>query len=86
MSVKIKVRHQGIVLEITQEKENRFIIADYSSGQRVRHVRTSEAEAREKAKKICEATAAGKKDLLELSPYESEIRAAFDALPGGVRF
>jgi hypothetical protein len=85
MSAKIKFRHQGIVLEITQERENRFVIPDYSTGRRVRHVRATEAAARDKAKEICEATAAGKRDLLELSPYESEIRAAFDALPGGIR-
>jgi hypothetical protein len=85
MSTKIKVRHQGITLEITKEREGRFIIPDYTAGKRVRHVRTTEAEARDQAKVICEAMATGQADILELSPYESEIRAAFDALPSGIR-
>jgi hypothetical protein len=85
MSTKIKVRHQGIPLEITKEREGRFIIPDYTTGQRIRHVRTTEAKARDKAKEICEAMASGQSDILGLSPYESEIRGAFDALPGGIR-
>ena len=68
MKNKITVKHQGIPLAITQEKNNRFVISDYSSGRRLRHVRTTEAEARDKAKEICELMAGGKKDLLELSP------------------
>lgn len=85
MKKKIVVRHQGIPLAITQEHEHRFIISDYSSGRRVRHVRTTETEARQKAKQICELMASGQKDLLDLSPYESEIQAAFDSLPPGIR-
>ena len=85
MKKKIVVRHQGIPLAITQEHEHRFIISDYSSGRRVRHVRTPETEARQKAKQICELMASGQNDLLDLSPYESEIQAAFDSLPPGIR-
>jgi hypothetical protein len=40
MSMKIKVRHQGISLEITKERGGRFIIPDYTAGTgRVRHAR-----------------------------------------------
>lgn len=85
MNTKIKVRHQGIALEITKEKENRFVIPDYSSGKRVRHVRANLASAKEKAEEICAVLAAGKKDLLDLSPFESEIFAAMNALPCGMR-
>ena len=84
MKNKITVKHQGIPLAITQEKNNRFVISDYSSGRRLRHVRTTEAEARDKAKEICELMAGGKKDLLELSPYESEIHLALNTLPPGL--
>jgi integrase len=85
MSTKIRVRHQGITLDITKEREGRYIVPDYSSGKRRRHVRTTEAEARDKAKQICELMASGQKDLLDLSPHESEIRGAFDSLPPGIR-
>jgi len=37
------------------------------------------------AKQICELMASGQKDMLNLSPFESEIRAAFASLPPGVR-
>ena len=66
MSTKIKVRHQGITLEITKERDNRFILPDYSTGKRVRHARTTESEARLKAMEIGSAIAAGNKDILEL--------------------
>jgi hypothetical protein len=85
MSTKIKIRHQGVALEISKETDTRFVIPDYTTGKRVRHVRTTETEARDLAKKICEAMAGGNKDLLGLSPFESEIRAAMNALPMGVR-
>ena len=48
---KIIVRHFGIPLEITRQHDRRFVIPDYSTGERVRHIRTNEREAREKAKR-----------------------------------
>ena len=47
-------------MRIKRENPNRYIIPDYTSGQRVRHVRTSESAAKEKAKEICETLARGK--------------------------
>lgn len=85
MSNRITVRHQGVTLEITKEKEGRFIIPDYTTGERGRHVRKTKGKARDKAREICEALAKGQTGVLELSSYESDIRAAFDTLSGGIR-
>jgi hypothetical protein len=57
---KIVVRHFGIPLEITRQHERRFVISDYSNGDRVRHVRSTESEARDKAKEVCEILAKGR--------------------------
>jgi hypothetical protein len=59
---KIEVRHLGVTVKVTREHASRFIIPDYTSGRRVRHVRTSEASARDKAKEICEILARGKQE------------------------
>ena len=79
----IEVQHLGITIKITREHDRRFIIPDYSSGKRVRHARTDEASAREKAKEVCEILAKGKqeeRDLLLDNGLRLEVTRAIQAL------
>jgi integrase len=57
---RIEVHHLGLTIKVTRENDSRFIIPDYTGGKRIRHVRKTEALAREKAKEICEILAKGK--------------------------
>lgn len=54
----IEVRHLGLTIKVTRENDSRFIIPDYTTGKRFRHVRTSEAAAKEKAKSASESAGA----------------------------
>lgn len=85
MKTKFNIRHKGIPVTITQERDHRFVLSEYTTGKRVRHVRTTYEEARDKALEICELMASGQTGLIALSPYESEIRASMAALPPGMR-
>jgi len=58
----IEIRHLGITVRVIRERPTRYVIADYTSGHRVRRVRTSLAAAKEKAKEICETLARGKSE------------------------
>jgi hypothetical protein len=86
---KITVRHFGIPLEITRQHDRRFVIPDYSTGERVRHVRTTEREAREKAKEVCEILAKGKqreRGFLGDDDLKFDARRAMEILqPTGLR-
>jgi hypothetical protein len=64
----IHIKHLGISIKISRENDSRFVKPDYSSGTRVRHVRTSESAAKEKAKQVCEALATGKRENAQSSP------------------
>ena len=86
------VRHKGVVVNIAHCQTSKkgvvyesYQVSDYSSGKRKRWTFASPDEARKKAKEIAEATVTGQHSVLTLSPYESEIRAAFEALPPGIR-
>jgi len=85
----IEVRHLGITVKVTRESIRRFIIPDYSSGRRVRHVRATKAEAKDKAKEVCEILAKGKKEeraLLGDAGLKYEVRRAIEVLqPTGKR-
>ena len=85
----VEVRHLGITIKITRERATRFIIPDYTSGHRVRHVRLTETEARDKAKEVCEILAKGKQDeraLMADAGLKYEVRRAMEALePTGKR-
>jgi hypothetical protein len=48
----IEIKHLGLTIKVTRESDSRFIVPDYTTGKRVRHVRTSEATAKEKAKEV----------------------------------
>jgi hypothetical protein len=74
MSKYIEVRHKGVTVKISRftsvkkgVKYNEYVVSDYTSGNRVRHVRSTEASAKAKAKEICEALATGEKDVLDWS-------------------
>ena len=79
----IEVKHLGLTIKVTRESASRFIVPDYTTGKRVRHVRTSEAAAKEKAKEICEILARGKVDdriILTNDDLRYNIRKAMDAM------
>lgn len=86
---KITVRHFGVVLEITRQHDRRFIIPDYTTGERVRHVRTTESEAREKAKDVCKILAKGRQQergFLGDDDLKFDARRALEILqPTGLR-
>jgi len=90
MNKKIEIRHRGVTVNIARfaavkqgVKYNEYVIPDYSSGKRVRHVRATEESARAKAKEICEALAAGQPDLLEWSQsLRDDIRQALKLTDG----
>lgn len=80
---RIEVRHLGVTVKVTREHASRFIIPDYTSGKRVRHVRTSEASARDKAKEICEILARGKQEeraILTNDDLRYNIRKAMETM------
>lgn len=86
---KIEVRYLGVTIGITRESASRFVIADYSSGKRVRHVRTDEHSAREKAREVCEMLAKGKQQeraLIANDELKYEVRRSLEVLePTGKR-
>src|SRR5690242_5884182 len=92
---KIVVRHFGIPLEIICHSSDRyatgqrFTIPDYSSGRRKRHVRTTESEAREKAKDVCKILAKGRQQergFLGDDDLKFDARRALEILqPTGLR-
>ena len=64
----IEIKHKGITFKVTErvsikngERYKDYVIVDYTSGKRVRHVRASLDEAKQKAKDIAEALASGKR-------------------------
>jgi integrase len=80
---RIEVRHLGVTIKVTREHNTRFIIPDYTTGKRIRHVRTSEVAAKEKAKEICEILARGKQDeraILANDDLRHNIRMGMEAL------
>ncbi|MGH8281234.1 MAG: hypothetical protein ACRERZ_03475, partial [Gammaproteobacteria bacterium] len=80
---KIEVKHLGITIKVTREHNSRFIIPDYTSGKRVRHVRKSDAEAKEKAKDICEVLARGKQEeraILTNDDLRHNLRKAMETM------
>ena len=80
---RIEVRYLGVTIKVARENDSRFIVPDYTTGKRVRHVRTSEAAAKEKAKEICEILARGKADdriILTNVDLRYNIRKAMDAM------
>jgi len=86
------VRHKGVVVNITNCQTTKdgvvyesYQVSDYSSGKRKRWTFASPDEAKKKAKEIAVAAVTGQHSVLTLSPYESEIRAAFEALPPDIR-
>lgn len=85
----IEVRHLGITIKVTCQSTSRFIIPDYSSGHRVRHVRATESEAKDKAKEVCEILAKGRQDeraLMADAGLKYEVRRAMEVLePTGKR-
>lgn len=93
MGKKIEVRHKGLVVKILRVKcikgeaiYTGYRLADYSSGKRKLFTFADLEDAKQKAKHIAEATAAGQKGLLALAPMEREIHAALDAVaPTGTR-
>ncbi len=75
----IEVRHLGITVKISQQGDTRFVIPDYSTGKRIRHVRSNVSDAKEKAKEVCEALAIGKhaeRVILSDSDMRREIQVA----------
>jgi len=79
----IEVRHLGLVIRIKREKENRFIVYDYSTGKRVRHVRKTELEARDKAKEVAEnlvKSRSNERALLARDDIKFEVRRAVEVL------
>ncbi|MGA2281052.1 MAG: site-specific integrase [Verrucomicrobiota bacterium] len=79
----IEVKHLGLTIKVTRENDSRFIVPDYTTGKRVRHVRTSEAAAKEKAKEVCEILARGKVDdriILTNDDLRYNIRKAMEAM------
>jgi len=79
----IEVKHLGLTIKVTRESDSRFIVPDYTTGKRVRHVRTSEAAAKEKAKEVCEILARGKVDdrvILTNDDLRYNIRKAMEAM------
>jgi len=87
MSTRIEIRHKGFSVFITKRTVTKggkqyleYSMPDYSSGQRVRHVRAKLEDAKRKAHEICEANLTGQTGLLILAPYERAIQAALEAL------
>lgn len=85
MKNKISVTHVGVTVYISVQQTKKrgepyteYVINDYTSGERHRHVRATEADARIKAKEVCEALAGGKADVLEWN--ESQRRDIHQAL------
>jgi integrase len=79
----IEVKHLGVLIKVTRESNSRFVVPDYSTGKRVRHVRTSESAAKEKAKIVCEILARGKQEdraILANDDLRFNIRKAIEAL------
>ncbi len=79
MGVSLKIRRR------TQVKDRvtytSYEIADYSSGKRVRHYRSTLEEAKAKAKEVCGCLATGKRDVLGWSgDLRTEIRHALKLL------
>ena len=66
MKNRIKVTHKGVtvyisILQTTKRGKpyTEYVITDYTSGKRVRHVRAGEEAARVKAREVSEARSAG---------------------------
>jgi len=85
MKNRIKVTHKGVTVYISilpttkrGKPYTEYVITDYTSGKRVRHVRASEEAARVKAREVSEAMAGGKADVLEWN--ESQRRDIHQAL------
>lgn len=85
----IPIRHCGITVNISCETATRYIIPDYSTGKRVRHVRKTETEARDKAKEVCEILAKGtqrERALIADGDLKFELRRSLEILkPTGKR-
>jgi integrase len=78
-----EVKHFGITIKVTRESDSRFIIPDYTSGKRVRHVRTSEIFAKEKARQVCEAYSQGNKEdraIITNDDLRYNLRKAMEAM------
>jgi hypothetical protein len=82
---KIAVTHKGVTVYISVLQTSKrgqpyteFVISDYTSGERQRHVRAAEGAARIKAREMCEALAGGRGDVLEWD--ESQRRDIHQAL------
>src|SRR4051812_37148317 len=89
MKNRIIVRHFGINLEIVCQNSDRYasghryVIPDYSQGKRIRHIRTTESEARDKAKEICEILATGRQEergMLADDDLKFDVRRAREIL------
>jgi site-specific recombinase XerD len=91
MKKKILFKHKGITLKIAQRTQTKdgvvytdYILTDYTSGKRVRHVRASLKEARAKAEDICERMVTGRAHVLDIK-LRDEIHRALEALrPTGI--
>ncbi len=90
MAEKTIANHRGVSVTIRKRTAIKngvaytsYEIADYSSGKRVRHHRSSLEEAKAKAKEVCECLATGKREVLEWSDgLRIEIRHALKLLEG----
>lgn len=66
MSIKIEIKHKGVSVWITErtvtkngKQYSEYVVPDYTSGKRVRHVRATEKDAKAKAREVSEARATG---------------------------
>ena len=91
-SKNIEIKQGNVVVKIyvvPRIKDGRryieYKVADKSTGIRRLLAFSNETDARKKAAEIAEASATGQHSVLSLSPYEGEIRAAFEALPTHIR-
>lgn len=90
MAEKYLIHHRGVSVRIRKLTAVRngvayggYEILDYSTGKRVRHQRSTLAEAKAKAKEVCECLATGKREVLEWDDgLRDEIRHALKALEG----
>lgn len=85
----IEVKHLGLTIKVTRESDSRLIIPDYTTGKRVRHVRTTAETAKEKAKIVCEILARGKQEdraILANDDLRFNIRKAIEVLRSGWKY
>lgn len=92
MKNRITVRHKGVSVDISISKSVKksveypeYIIADYVSapGKRIRHVRSTEEAAREKAREIAEALTGDQQEILEWNENQrADIRQALKIVDG----